>query len=131
MGNRGTLPAAVSVTYSPELLHPSDLPSPGGDGSNGFCVVEQLPGLPDGLVAALLRNGMQEFVCEDCGRPWLDREPHRLCPVCNPEHPGYMPGGPTDRERWVDFWRTQLLTVLEERFYHLAADRWREGTSTG
>ena len=90
-----------------------------------------MPSFLDGC----MRSGMAEAVCSDCGRPWLTRpktigtrtelrhailfqqrpEVPKLCPVCDPEHPGHQPGGATDRQRWVDFWRSLLVGVLRER----------------
>lgn len=63
------------------------------------------------LVGAL-RSGMDECVCHECGRPWLSRSGGTLCPVCNPSHVGYQPGGASDKPRWLAFWREQLLQQL-------------------
>jgi hypothetical protein len=80
-------------------------------------------------------SGMVEAVCHECGRPWLTRpkqhaskqelqhailfmqwpELPKLCPVCNPEHVGYHPGGAPDKARWFNTWRLQLLQVLARR----------------
>jgi hypothetical protein len=84
--------------------------------------LDATPELARDFAAGCLRSGMNEAICEACGRPWLTRIPRApgstgaygwgLCPVCNPEHVGFEPAGPTDAPRWMTFWRTQFVELL-------------------
>jgi hypothetical protein len=89
------------------------------------------------ILGPALRSGMVQAICAECGRPWLTRPkveefasrskklhailfmqlptPPKLCPLCDPDHIAYEPGGPADRERWFNTWRGQLLQVLAHR----------------
>lgn len=85
------------------------------DESTELVMDSPAPDVMGKFIAGCIRSGLDERVCHECGRPWLTRTPDTLCPVCNPEHVGYNPQGPTDRARWMHFWRSHLTGVLRAR----------------
>lgn len=132
-------PNLCSACVQAEILGPASFAEFGPAESTTLQLGTELddPIMP-GFLQACRANGMIEAVCCNCGRPWLTRPKHargtleyrrkillraieqgtdveRLCPVCDPDHPGYEPGGPTDRARWFNGWRSALATALAER----------------
>jgi hypothetical protein len=104
-------PAAPIVVPPSEPVPPAPPPPPAPSPA-------ALPSF-DGLktIEGCFRSGLRENICTECGRPWLTRESTPLCPVCNPSHVGYHPGGapPHDKARWMLFWRSHFTGVLRSR----------------